>query len=1110
MSVMKFGRIRDLISNLGWKEDEDTYVLGVESLTALENIEEELLNEDVVNRNVHLSLHLYGTVKKNLIPILQYGRSNKIIAAATRVLVNLSVPVECLSPVEDALLSSKTQNIRRQLLLASLEIKRAFLDDAATFPIVSMLREAMMKSEKHNVPLNEEDCAHLKNCLFLLRNILHSPEESDLFDKAFCSIQDWQSIQNKLIWNLFIQGLDGALLLMLNSKYRVHWTIPLTLIIALVYRNQNITKVHEALELISSASDTSCDEEESDGSKNSSTSLSSEPCKAYKVSSDSGCAFASDTSVSLSDINNFAKKELKCESSCTALDCDSFDIHTKLERVQISDESEPQNNLKNVCNKHSPFSKPFGYRDVDSESSSCSESPHHKKIKGSSCTEKQVFMSEYTGYSSKEDSGVMENMDRSSPDMQSKSSDDDIDDKKSIKNLKAVQKLRSLQLQAKVSESDSSNEDMHNFKIKYRSHPPAGRRGKSPRHNDGCIPSVCLNSAIAISVSKGRMKYPLWEKRNSVTTLVDINSFAPSDKDINNLIKEFTMSFLHSGFSYLVGEIMNLALESSNVIIDKSLLFWMLSYFLHLASSVHLSFDHISNILNTDVIGFLVLECVLACENIEMHSEANMKIKKYLFDQLNLVVTALKEVMVTIDIYAKKSNLQKDKTFFSELCGKLADLQHLRCVPLLLFQNCCWSNAKNFAENTVILNHYILTVMEKGMHGCPEFKRNSVAHHLKQFSANNILNCYGILLESYKYNSNMLNESLFTMLHHIAGDVHASDSLLVPSILKSFSSILKEDVELEPYQEDLIIYILNKFSLQIQKAHLKQRKDEEGESSGSSDHSSSSSSSANTNCLLSEEDDDLFWWYLQFEQDKDPIARISEHIPTSKRDILAKLQLRGILSPEKYQNLETKMKMADKHSEELLSCSDLVQMENFDDEITHLLRNLVQLGWRQHLTWIQDTLLETCYVKLCLNHHIPEPIPYYSIKMMCSVPLVPYTEDQRQILKDEMFLQLLKKIGFNLGNGLMYPRIPTLWTADVLFTIAARLGPMRKDKLKFSYEELLLADPNHDPVTTRMPSNPVLPPLSSCCTLSSWLAAVQKSKEQQKNIAMDVRENGNM
>lgn len=283
------------------------------------------------------------------------------------------------------------------------------------------------------------------------------------------------------------------------------------------------------MESISSASDTSCDEEESDGSKNSSISLSSELSKADKGFSDSGCALTSDTSVSMLDASNFHRNNTKYENADTPSECYSFDIYTKLEKVQISDDSEPQNNKKSCYRKNNNLSKSFVCGNIDSESSSCSEHLH-KKIKGSSSLDEQVSMSE--GYSSKEDSDVMENMDRSSPDIQGKSSDDVMHDKKSLKNFKAVQKLRSLQIHAKVSESDSSNEDMQNVKIKYRSHPPAGRRGKSPRCNDGCIPSVCMDSAIAASTARGRMKYPLWEKRNSVTTLVDINSLTPSDEDI--------------------------------------------------------------------------------------------------------------------------------------------------------------------------------------------------------------------------------------------------------------------------------------------------------------------------------------------------------------------------------------------------------------------------------------------------------------------------------------------------------------------------------------------------------------------------------------------------
>lgn len=72
---------------------------------------------------------------------------------------------------------------------------------------------------------------------------------------------------------------------------------------------------------------------------------------------------------------------------------------------------------------------------------------------------------------------------------------------------------------------------------------------------------------------------------------------------------------------------------------------------------------------------------------------------------------------------------------------------------------------------------------------------------------------------------------------------------------------------------------------------------------------------------------------------------------------------------------------------------------------------------------------------------------------------MPFTEEQRLILKDDMFLQLLRKIGFHLGPGqcAMYPRIPLFWTADVLFTIAARLGPMRKGILYYGYINYLLA-----------------------------------------------------
>lgn len=47
---------------------------------------------------------------------------------------------------------------------------------------------------------------------------------------------------------------------------------------------------------------------------------------------------------------------------------------------------------------------------------------------------------------------------------------------------------------------------------------------------------------------------------------------------------------------------------------------------------------------------------------------------------------------------------------------------------------------------------------------------------------------------------------------------------------------------------------------------------------------SSSNSCASSYRFPSSEDDDLYWWYLQFEQDKDPISRIAEHVSMTKKD----------------------------------------------------------------------------------------------------------------------------------------------------------------------------------------------------------------------------------
>ena len=63
---------------------------------------------------------------------------------------------------------------------------------------------------------------------------------------------------------------------------------------------------------------------------------------------------------------------------------------------------------------------------------------------------------------------------------------------------------------------------------------------------------------------------------------------------------------------------------------------------------------------------------------------------------------------------------------------------------------------------------------------------------------------------------------------------------------------------------------------------------------------------------------------------------------------------------------------------------------------------------------------------------------------------------QYQGLQTEAFILLLHKLGFQLPAdvGKVFPRIPHFWSADHVYSVAAKLGPIDTTKLPFSLEEL--------------------------------------------------------
>lgn len=55
---------------------------------------------------------------------------------------------------------------------------------------------------------------------------------------------------------------------------------------------------------------------------------------------------------------------------------------------------------------------------------------------------------------------------------------------------------------------------------------------------------------------------------------------------------------------------------------------------------------------------------------------------------------------------------------------------------------------------------------------------------------------YGLLLEKFQDNGQFVNDSIFTMMHHVGADAEGVATLFQPSILKTFSLICESDFQL--------------------------------------------------------------------------------------------------------------------------------------------------------------------------------------------------------------------------------------------------------------------------------------------------------------------------
>lgn len=177
----------------------------------LEDILHKLTVEDPTLRTFRRAIGFGQNIKKDLIPLLIYVKDDatKIIDTTIKILVNLTVPVECLLSIENVSRTDVGRHTIFELNRLLSTSKEAFTDSRSTKAVMDYMKRIAEK----DVHLNVQQCDSINNCLLLLRNILHIPNEINGSSHS--------SMQNVIIWNLFTQSIDKIIIYLMSCSQKV-------------------------------------------------------------------------------------------------------------------------------------------------------------------------------------------------------------------------------------------------------------------------------------------------------------------------------------------------------------------------------------------------------------------------------------------------------------------------------------------------------------------------------------------------------------------------------------------------------------------------------------------------------------------------------------------------------------------------------------------------------------------------------------------------------------------------------------------------------------------------------------------------------------------------
>lgn len=116
-----------------------------------------------------------------------------------------------------------------------------------------------------------------------------------------------------------------------------------------------------------------------------------------------------------------------------------------------------------------------------------------------------------------------------------------------------------------------------------------------------------------------------------------------------------------------------------------------------------------------------------------------------------------------------------------------------------------------YLQDIIVTNHVLLELLDEASKYADYRGSVKMKEHIEQFATVEVMQQYGLLLNQYHDNGEFVNDCIFTMMHHIGGDIGQVSLLFQPNILKTFSRIFETEYDLCDDWSDLIEYIIHKF-----------------------------------------------------------------------------------------------------------------------------------------------------------------------------------------------------------------------------------------------------------------------------------------------------------